>query len=250
MRAVITGATSGIGEAITTYLSGKGWDLILTGRNEAKLKEMQNALKGETDIIALDLAEDRAPYRLYEFCKGKDVDVLINNAGFAVFGDFSETPLDKELELINVNIRAVHILTKLFLRDFKVKNRGRIMNVASSAGFMPGPLLSSYYASKSYVLRLTQAIREELRRSGSKVRVSAFCPGPVATEFNSRAGVSFSMPQISAKYAAEYAIDEMFKGRTVIVPTLKMQALLFGCRFAPDCLVSAVAYEIQKRKIK
>lgn len=136
MRALITGATSGIGRAIAMEFSRRGWALVLTGRNQKALEELQQTLPVPTEIIALDLAEDQAPFTLYEFCRGKRIDVLVNNAGFGVFGEFTETDLQQELELLQVNIRALHILTKLFLRDFQKRGSGRILNVASSAGFL------------------------------------------------------------------------------------------------------------------
>lgn len=176
MKALITGATSGIGKAIAQELSRRGVSLILTGRNENALLQMQETLPVHTEIIALDLAENQAPFTLYEFCKNKHVDILVNNAGFGVFGEFTETALQEELELLQVNVRALHILTKLFLRDFKKRNFGRILNVASSAGFLTGPLFFSYYASKNYVVRLSLAIAEELRREKSRVTISILCP--------------------------------------------------------------------------
>ena len=163
MQALITGATSGIGMAIAKELSKRGWSLILTGRNQEKLLELKETLPVPVEIFPLDLSKENAPFQLYDFCKGKRVDLLVNNAGFGVFGKFTETDLQEELELLSLNVRALHILTKLFLRDFKKRNSGRILNVASSAGFLTGPLLSSYYASKNYVVRLTLAIAEELR---------------------------------------------------------------------------------------
>ncbi len=152
--------------------------------------------------------------------------------------------------MINVNIKALHILTKLFLRDFRKRDHGRILNVASSAGFMTGPLMSSYYASKNYVVRLTLAIREELRRAGSNVKISVFCPGPVDTNFNNRAGVVFSVKSITSEYAAKYAIDKCFSGKAVIVPTLEMKLGIIGSKLVPDGLLSAVAYNIQHSKKK
>jgi len=172
MRALITGATSGIGKEMAFYLHRKGWQLVLTGRNEEMLKRMARKFGSSTKYIALDLANSDAPQKLYDFCKDMRIDFLINNAGFGIFGEFSETSLDSELELLDVNIRSVHILTKLFLRDFEKRGSGYILNVSSVAGFMTGPLMSSYYASKNYVVRLTLAIREELRRKRSNVTVS------------------------------------------------------------------------------
>ncbi len=250
MVALITGASSGIGRDMAIYLGELGWDLILVGRNEEKLKHTASRISTKTKLITIDLAQSGAPQRLYKLCHGIKVDFLINNAGFGLFGEFDKSDLDAELELIDVNIKAVHILTKLFLRDFKKNNSGRILNVASSAAFMPGPLLASYYASKAYVLRLSCAIAEELKRCGSKVSISVFCPGPVDTNFNNRAGVVFSVPPISSDYAARYAVDGALKRRLVIIPTAKMK---FCCAFAPIVptkLLTKAVYHIQKKKIQ
>ena len=176
--------------------------------------------------------------------------MLINNAGYGIFGRFDETDIEDDLNMLNVNITALHILTKLFLRDFKKKNRGIILNVASSAGFMTGPLLSSYYASKNYVVRLSLAIAQELKKTKSKVRISIFCPGPVDTNFNNRAGVVFSVKPISADFAAKYAIDNALSGRTVIIPTFKMKLGVLGAKLAPEKILSSVTYTIQKKKLK
>lgn len=247
MKALITGATSGIGMSIARQLRKRGWELILTGRNEAVLEELRDEL-GNTEIIAADLADRSEVFRVYEFCRDKDVDMLVNNAGYGLFGRFEQTDLDDELNMINVNIVALHILTKLFLRDFKMRDHGMILNVASSAGFMTGPLLSSYYASKNYVVRLSLAVAEELRRDKSKVTITLLCPGPVDTNFNKRAGVSFSIKPISADYAAEYAIRRTFAGQLIAIPGLTAKAGVFASRFVPHKLLSAVVYGIQHRK--
>ena len=165
-----------------------------------------------------------------------------------LFGKFDETDLNDELNMINVNITALHILTKLFLRDFKRRDSGIILNVASSAGFLTGPLLSSYYASKNYVVRLSLAIAEELRRENSNVSITLLCPGPVNTNFNRRAGVTFSVKPISPDYAAEYALKKAFARKLIAIPTLTVQAGVFASRFIPHKLLSAVTYNIQKRK--
>lgn len=248
MKALITGATSGIGQSMARNLSSKGWELILTGRNENVLKEMQKELPTQTEIITAELSKKSEVFKVYDFCKGKSVDMLVNNAGYGIFGKFDETDLEDELDMINVNITALHILTKLFLRDFKKRGTGIILNVASSAGFMTGPLLSSYYASKNYVVRLSLAIAEELRREHSKVSITIFCPGPVDTNFNNRAGVSFSVKPISADFAAEYAIEKALSGKLIAIPTLSMKAGIFGSRFVPHKILSAITYNIQKSK--
>jgi uncharacterized protein len=248
MKALVTGASSGIGREFARQLSEQGYELILTARRVDRLEQLKKELKTPCVVIPADLSKKSDCFQLYEQTKDSGVDILINCAGFGVFGPFLETDLHRELEMNDVNIRALHILTKLFCRDFVARGSGRILNVSSSAAFQPGPLLSSYYASKAYVLRLTEALAEELRRSGSPVTVSAFCPGPVDTEFNDVAGVKFSMKGLSAEQAAAYALKGMFAGKTVIVPGALMKTALFFERFLPEKLIVRAAYQIQRRK--
>lgn len=249
MKALITGATSGIGMNMARILSRKGWELILTGRNQETLEILQEEL-GNTEIIAADLADRKEVYHVYEFCRGKNVDMLINNAGYGVFGEFDKTDLDNEVDMINVNITALHILTKLFLRDFKKRDSGIILNVASAAGFMTGPLMAAYYASKNYVLRLSVAIYEELRRAGSNVSITVLCPGPVDTNFNERAGVVFSAKPVSARYAAEYGLKKALAGKLFAVPGLAIKAAAVGQRFIPHKLLAALTYNVQHGKMR
>ncbi len=248
MKALVTGASSGIGREIARQLFERGYGLILTARRTPRLEELQRELKTESRVIAADLSDEKECLRLYGETKEENIDVLVNCAGFGVYGPFLETGLERELGMLGVNIRAVHILTKLFCRDFVKRGSGRILNVASSAAFQPGPLLSSYYASKAYVLRLTEAIAEELRRSGSRVTVSALCPGPVTTEFDDVAGVKFSLPGLSPQYVASRALDGLFAGKTVIVPGAAMKAARFFERFLPERAVVRAAYGFQRRK--
>lgn len=247
MKALITGATSGIGLNIAKNLRKRGWELILTGRNEKVLKKLQKCL-GNCEIISADLSERSEVFKVYEFCRGKGVDMLVNNAGYGIFGNFYETDLDDELKMINVNIAAVHILMKLFLRDFRDRNHGIILNVASSAGFLTGPLLSSYYASKNYVVRLSLAAAEELRRERSDVKITVLCPGPVDTQFNDRAGVSFSMKPISAEYAAEYAVRSALSGKLIAVPGLTVRLGVMAAKYVPHKLLARLIYGMQERK--
>ena len=189
MKALVTGASSGIGKEMAYYLDKLGYDLILVARDKVKLEEVQNKLSKKSKIVIIDLANEKKIKDLYMLVKNENIDFVINNAGFGVFGKFTETDLEKEVNLINTNITAVHTLTKLFLKDMVAKNEGRILNVASIAGFAPGPLMATYYSSKAYVLRLTESIYEELRREKSNVKVSVLCPGPVATNFNNVANI-------------------------------------------------------------
>lgn len=248
MKALITGASSGIGRDMAIILSNMGYDLILVARRQDKLDELKVELPTAAENICLDLSSEESCYSLYEQTKNQSIDILINNAGFGLFGAFDQTDLNTELRMIDTNIRAVHILTKLFLKDFKRKNSGYILNVASSAAFLPGPLLSGYYATKAYVLRITQAIYEELRREGSRVYIGALCPGPVETEFDKTAMVKFSVKGLSSEYVARYAIKQMFKRKLTIVPGITMKLARFFERFVPDKPLLRFAYRMQKRK--
>ncbi len=250
MKALVTGATSGIGRCIAESLHRHGWKLILTGRNEKILKKLQRDFGNDTEIIRAELSDRKEVFRVYEFCKDKNIDLLVNNAGYGIFGKFDQTDLNDELNMLDVNITALHILTKLFLRDFKKRNSGYILNVASVAGFMTGPLLSSYYASKNYVIRLSSAIYEELRHEHSDVKITVLCPGPVNTNFNNRAGVSFSMKPASPDYVAEYALKRLFQGKFFAVPLLTTKFCAVGQRFIPERVLSAITYRVQKAKKK
>lgn len=250
MKALITGASSGIGYDMAYYLGSLGYDLILVARNKAKLQEMQKDISTNVKIIVADLSIESKLKEVYVLCKNENIDVLINNAGFGICGKFDEIDLNTEMEMINTNIRAVHILTKLFLKDMKKRDSGYILNVASSAAFEPGPLMATYYSTKAYVLRLTTSIYEELRRDKSKVVVSCLCPGPVDTNFNKTAGVVFSIKPLDSKYVSEYAIKQMFKKKLIIIPGLKMKVSVFLTRFLSTKFLARIIYKIQKKKLK
>lgn len=247
MKILITGASSGIGRDLARELSKKGHSLILTARRKNRLEELKTELPN-CKIITADLSKEDEVFYLYEKTKNEDIDVLINNAGFGLFGEFSKTDLVRETEMIDLNIKAVHILTKLFLKDFKQKNSGYILNVASSAAFLPGPMMSTYYSTKAYVQRLSLAISEELKKEKSNVYIGTFCPGPVKTEFNSVADVKFSLKEISSEYAAKYAVKNMFKKKILIVPGKLVKLGVFFQRFVPTKLLLSISYNIQKRK--
>ncbi len=247
MRALITGASNGIGLEFAKKLNNLGYDLILVSRNEDKLNEIKRSLKGDIEIVSMDLSNEKNVYDLYDKTKGR-VDLLINNAGFGLFGKFTETDLKEELNLIDLNIKAYHILTKLFLQDMVKRDSGRILNVASSAAFEPGPLMSAYYASKSYVYNLTMAIYEELRRNKSHVKVSVLCPGPVNTGFNDRANVRFSLKSLTPEYVVDYSISQMMKNKLVIIPSLRVRMGVFANRIFSRKFVLKIIYNIQKKK--
>lgn len=249
MKALVTGASSGIGRKIAYTLADKGIDLVLVSRSIGDMDNIKKNVQVDVEIIKLDLSKEENVYKLYEDCKDKGIDILINNAGFGLFGFFDETNLDRELEMIDLNIKCVHILTKLFLQDFKKKDSGYILNVASSAGFMAGPRLSTYYATKNYVLKLTMAINEELRKAHSKVQVSALCPGPVNTNFNKVAKGNFSIKEVSPEYVAKYAIKKLFARKMIIIPSLKMKLGVFCLRLVPYRIQLIFSYYIQGKKL-
>lgn len=249
MKALITGASSGIGKDIARYLNKLGYELYLVARDEDKLKELSKELKNVKYYI-YDLSKEENVYKLYDEVKNENIDFLINNAGFGLFGFFDKTDLKKELEMINVNIKQVHILTKLFLKDMVKKDHGRILNVASSAGFYAGPYLNTYYATKNYVLKLTMGIYEELKQMNSNVKISALCPGPVNTNFNNVAGGSFNTKGLSSEYVARYGVDKALKNKLIIIPGFYMKLAIFSSRFLPYKLQLKIIYKIQQNKNK
>lgn len=248
MKALITGASSGIGRDIAIYLGNLGYDLIVVARNKEKLEELREKLKVDIKIIVLDLSEKNNCIKLYNSVKEDNIDIIVNNAGFGEFGEFDKTDLDNELNMIDLNIKTTHILTKLFLKDFKKRDSGYILNIASSAAFQAGPLMATYYATKAYVLRISTAIYEELRRDKSNVVISVLCPGPVSTNFNKVAKVAFQIKSVSSKFVAKYAIDMMFKKKLIIIPTWYMKVLIFSSKLLPTKLVLKSSYSIQNKK--
>jgi len=196
----------------------------------------------------MDLCSTYNCMKLYEKTKDEDIEVVINNAGFGLFGEFTKTNIDKELDMIDLNIKAAHVLTKLYLKDFKKRGYGYILNVASMAAFMPGPMMATYYATKAYLLRLTQAINYELKAEGIPVYVGALCPGPIKTEFESVAHVEFKAKKLDSEYVAKYAIKKMFKNKKIIVPGFGMRLAKTLSKLVPDNLLAKISYNNQKRK--
>ena len=248
MKALITGATSGIGLDIARYLDSLNHELILVGRNKEKLESVASNLKGDPKLVVLDLEDLKKVKELYLLAKDFNIDILINNAGFGLFGEFVNSDIKTELSMIDVNIKALHLLTKLFLKDMVKRNSGYILNTASAAGFGSGPLMATYYATKSYVLNLTEAISYELKEKNSDVIVSVLCPGPVATNFNKVAGVEFAGKPLSSEYVAKYAIDNLFKGKKIIIPGFSIKLITFLRRLAPRNLILKITYNYQRKK--
>lgn len=249
-KALVTGASSGIGRDIAIELGKRGYNLILVARDEEKLQETAGRIKTNVKIIVKDLSIIDNCKDIYEETKKEEIDILINNAGFGVHGKFVDTNLEKELKMIETNITAVHILTKLFLKDMVDRNSGHILNVASMAAFAPGPLMSAYYASKAYVYRLSEGIKTELKKNDSNVKISVLCPGPVRTNFNKVAGVNFAAPSLSSNYVAKYAVKKMLKNKFTIVPGNLMKVTRVLEKLAPHNLVGNISYFVNYRKDK
>ncbi len=243
MKILITGASSGIGKEIAIQLS-KNNTVIAVARNAEQL----NLLSKQTGCTAeiCDISDANNCKRLFE--KYNDIDVLINNAGFGDLGFFSDTDLQKDIAMIDTNIKGLHILTKMYLTVMVKKNYGYILNVSSVASFMPGPLMATYYASKGYVTRLTKAIQKELKKQKSKVYAGVLCPGPVDTNFNNVANCKFNLKSQSAQKVAEIAIKNMFKKKKVICTSLGVSLARLASKLLPDSILMDFAYMAQKKK--
>ena len=246
MKALITGASSGIGREMAIYLSELGYDLYVVARSKDKLQELKDSLKTKIYVFEYDLSIIDNCYKLYDSLKNEKIDIVINNAGFGTFGNYEYDNLDIEMNMIDLNVKCLHILTKLFVNNNHTK---RILNVSSSAGLMKGgPLMSGYYGTKSYVCSYSFALYEELRRNKSNKKISVLCPGPVDTGFNKRAHVKFNLKSLDARYVARYAINNMFKNKLIIIPGFSVRMGIFFSRFIPIKLLLKISYNIQKKK--
>ena len=248
MKVLITGASSGIGSDMARILAKTYDELILVGRSIERLnnlkKEIEDNNKTKVKTISIDLNDYNNCIKLYE--ENKNIDLLINDAGFGDYGEFINTNLEKDVQMIKTNVIALHTLTKLYLKDMQKKNSGHILNVASIAGFMPGPLMTTYYATKNYVVRLSEGIREELRRKKSKVRISILCPGPVSTGFEKTANVTFSFPGVDSYNIAKYAIDHLDK--FYIVPGIGTKISRILMQILPGSLTAKIMYILQSTR--
>lgn len=247
MKILITGASSGMGRDMALYLLENNHEVYVVSRNKQTLKDIYKDYKN-VKIYEYDLTIKDNCYNLYNELKKENIDILINNAGFGDAGSFSETSLAKELDMIDLNIKAYHILTKLFLQDFIKRDSGHILNVSSMAGFMPGPYMATYYATKNYITSLSLAIYQELKRDKSNVKISLFCPGPVNTNFNNVANCHFNVKGLDSKEASKYAIDNMFKNKLLIIPN-NMKLLRIFAKISPIKLTLYINSFIQERKI-
>ncbi|UOY92044.1 SDR family oxidoreductase [Ectobacillus sp. JY-23] len=253
---LITGASGGIGKELAYLFAKDGYHLVLIARDGSRLKsianELQNKYGTQVTMIAKDLSNQEAVSEVYKELQEKrvQVDYLVNNAGFGLFGEFAKTDLDKELNMIDLNIKTLTHLTKLFLTGMMERNKGGILNVASTAAFQPGPLMAVYYATKAYVLSFTEALDNELK--DTNIKVAALCPGPTQTEFSSRADLGasklFKSGVMDVKQVATIAYKEFQSGKTIVIPGLKNRILAGSIRFMPRKLVTAIVRRVQERE--
>lgn len=246
MKILITGASSGIGRDMARYLSSKENELILVSSNKDKLESVSKALINSS-VYVCDLSNNDNVNKLCEYILKEKPDFVINNAGFGAFGFYDEISLDREIEMINVNIVALHKITKTCL---EYMDNGHILNVNSSAGLMPGgPMLNTYYATKNYVRSYSLGLYKELKKKNKNIHISILCPGPVNTNFNKVAIGTFSIKGLSSEYVAKYAIDKCLKNKLIIVPGFKVKLGIFFSRFLPTKLVLSILFKIQHRKV-
>ncbi len=255
--ALITGASGGIGYEMAKILAAKNINLVLVARSEHVLEKMKIDLEAEHNIkvfnIIRDLSEIDSAKDIYDIVRLENIqiDYLINNAGFGYYGRFTETDWEKEYDMIQLNIIALTWLTKLFLKDMLKRNEGRIMNVASTAAFQPGPLMAVYYATKSFVLYLSEAIAEEI--SSSNVTITTLCPGPTGTGFKDNAELGnsglFKQTKIAdAGEVAAYGINAMMKGKRLAVHGLMNKIMAFSNRLLPRKLILKTVHQLSKQK--
>jgi short-subunit dehydrogenase len=255
--ALITGGSGGIGLELANVFARNGFDIVLVARKRDTLEAAAGQLEGKFNVTAhvyaADLRRREAPPAIFDFIRSENisVDILVNNAGFGLGGEFADTDLDRELEMIQVNIAALTQLTKLFLPAMIKRKSGRILNVASTAAFQPGPLMSVYYASKAYVLSFSEALSEELRDTG--VTVTALCPGPTKTDFAATAQVGHSrlftlFGVADATSVAEFGFQAMMQGKRVAIPGIRNKLVAESHRFFPRALVTRVARMAQEKR--
>lgn len=249
MVVVVTGASSGIGYNIAKLYSNMGYEVIGIARRKDRLQKLKENMNKKCSVICIDLSIRDNCYKLYEELKNKDIDIFINCAGFGIIDEFKNIDLEKDLKMIDLNINAVHILTKLFLQEMIKKNKGYILNVASIASIFPcGPYFATYYATKSYVYSLTLAINKELKDMNSKVKLGVLCPGPVDTEFNNNSGGNFTTKALNAEKLAKIVIKKIEKGKTKIFPLLSDKLLTVLVKLLPERIITYFNSKIQLSK--
>ncbi|MBK0404479.1 SDR family oxidoreductase [Adhaeribacter sp. BT258] len=253
---LITGASGGIGEEFARIFARNGFDLVLVARQGDKLQELarkfSDQFKTETFVLPVDLVQRASPEHIFETLKTKNiqVEVLVNNAGFGEYGHFEEISLQRQLDMMQLNMTAVVHLSKLFLEQLSPTAEGKILNVASTAAFQPGPLMAVYFATKAFVLSFSEAIANELK--ARRVTVTALCPGPTATDFEKQANLGgsdlFAGKIATPQEVAEAGYEGLMAGKTVVIPGIKNKVLALSSRFAPRDLVTRIVRFMQEKR--
>ena len=255
--ALVTGASAGIGKELAGRFAAGGHDLILTARRADDLRQLADELTrahaAACHVLPADLADPAAPRQLFDdlTARGLVTDVLVNNAGFGVYGPFAEADPDRLLDMVRVNVLALTHLTRLVLPGMIERGRGRVLNVASTAAFQPGPLMAGYYATKAFVLSLSEALSEEVKGTG--VTVTCLCPGPTRTEFVDRAGMEgvaiFDSPGVmAAGPVADLGYRATMRGQRVAVPGVLNWLGTVGAKFVPRVVLLPVVKRIQAKR--
>jgi hypothetical protein len=243
---LITGASGGIGAELAKICASEGHDVILVARSQAALEELAGALSRAHGVKAralpADLSDPAAPQAIFDQVRGTEIEILINNAGFGLRGPYVETDWAVEARMIQVNVVALAHLTKLFLPGMIERGSGRILNVGSTAGFVPGPCMAVYYATKAFVLSFSEALANEVKGTG--VTVTDLCPGPTRTGFAAAAGAEatplFHGSSMSAADVAREGYQAMMRGRTVAIAGARNRWLMRGSRLAPRGMVAGM----------
>lgn len=247
--ALITGASSGIGLEIARLLARRNYHLIIVARRIDRLETIKKELESKYPIQVItkeaDLSKEKNSIQLFQEVKQYPIEVLVNNAGFGKVDRFLNVSLEEELDMIRTNIMAVHILMKLFMRRY---GKGYILNVASLAGFQPGPMLSTYGATKAYVQNLSLALSYEAKKFHKNLYITTLCPGPVNTEFSKVAHADFALSSISAKRCAKEGVEGLFQKKTLVVPGKRMKLLRIASKFTPLKIILPIEYKIQTAK--
>jgi len=248
---LITGASGGIGEQLARLFAAHGYDLVLVARGADKLQSLSAELARlhgvETRVMAADLADPGAPPRLFAALDGVSIDALVNNAGFGARGAYAELDYEVEARMIQVNVAALAHLTRLFLPGMLARRSGKILNVASTAAYVPGPLMAVYYASKAFVLSFSEALAEEVQGSG--VTVTALVPGPTETNFAATAGnqdtpLFRSGAVMSAAAVAQVGFDGLMAGKRVTIAGVSNKLTVFSTRLAPRSMLAKIARKL------
>jgi len=248
MLAIITGASSGIGKELAFRLAQRKYDLVLIARREDRLIEMKKDLEKyniNIDVLPLDLSKMSSCKNLLEYLKNKDVNLFVNNAGFGLYGETQESNTEKEFNMLDLNVRTLHYLTKEIVNIMK---SGTIINISSMAAFLPTPLLSSYAASKAYVYSFSQAFGYELKRKNIPINIMTVCPGPVKTEFNTVANADPKMKGLSVGKCVNSIMSGLDRNKSLVIPGFQMKLLRFLIRFTPNWLLLKASYRIQSQK--